>query len=91
MPTTDELQNQINQIKERNRRVEADKGWETSWVRKIVLLILTYIVIAIFFYAAELPKPFINALVPSLAFVISTSTLFFFKRIWIKRNDSVKK
>ncbi|MFA6552776.1 MAG: hypothetical protein WCT19_04750 [Candidatus Paceibacterota bacterium] len=89
MPTIEELQLEIESIKKRNKRVEADKAWETSWTRKIVISLLTYIVIVVFFYFAQLPKPFINAIVPSLAFILSTLTISFFKRQWL--NKSFKK
>ena len=39
------LEKEIEQIKERNKRVELDKKWETSWTRKICIMILTYIVV----------------------------------------------
>ena len=77
------LQKEIKSIHKRNERVELDKAWETSLTRKIVIAILTYIVIIIFFYFAGLPKPFINSIVPSLAFLLSTLTLPIFKKIWI--------
>jgi hypothetical protein len=85
MPSIEELQLEIESIKKRNQRVEADKAWETSWTRKIVISLLTYIVIVVFFYFAQLPKPFINAIVPSLAFVLSTLTISFFKRQWLSK------
>ena len=75
---------EIESIKERNKRVELDKAWETSGTRKIILAILTYIVIVIFFFFAALPNPFINSIVPALAFILSTLSLSFFKKIWIK-------
>lgn len=33
-----DLENEIAKIKERNKRVELDKAWETSWTRKICIL-----------------------------------------------------
>jgi len=78
------LKRDIEKIKQRNKRVEADKAWETSWSRKILVTILTYIVIVIFFYFAGLPKPFTNSIVPAVAFVLSTATLPMFKKLWIK-------
>lgn len=42
----DELQHvkeEIEQIKQRNARVESDKAWETSLFRKILIAVLTYI------------------------------------------------
>lgn len=84
MPTIDQLNQEIEKIKERNQRVELDKTWELSWTRRIVILILTYIVITLFFLVAKLPDPFLNSLVPTVAFALSTSSLPLFKKIWKK-------
>ena len=45
-----ELENEIVKIKERNKKVELDKAWETSWTRKMCIGILTYIVVVIYSY-----------------------------------------
>jgi energy-coupling factor transporter transmembrane protein EcfT len=81
------LQKEIQQIKSRNKRVELDKAWEVSLTRKILLAIITYIVITLFFLVANLPKPFINPIVPTLGFLISTLLLPFFKKAWISKRD----
>ncbi|MBU0472463.1 MAG: hypothetical protein KKF89_04780 [Nanoarchaeota archaeon] len=78
------VEQEVNIIKERNKKVELDKAWETCWTRKIIIAILTYIVIVIFFYFAGLSKPFVNSIVPALAFVLSTFTLPFFKKMWLR-------
>jgi len=78
------LEQEINKIKERNSKVEADKAWEISLCRKIIIAILTYLVIVLFIYFANLPKPFVNALVPTLGFILSTLTVSIFKKFWIK-------
>lgn len=83
MPTIEELQQEIEEIKMRNRRVEMDKAWETSWTRRLIILVLTYAVIVIFFYFAQLPKPFTNAIVPAIAFMLSTLTISLFKKWWL--------
>ena len=80
----EQIRAEIGEIKERNRRVEADKAWETSWSRKILIAILTYIVIVLFFIFAGLPKPFLNPIVPTLGFVLSTLSIPWFKRLWVK-------
>jgi len=77
MATLKSLEKEINSIKERNKRVEADKAWENSLTRKILISFLTYIVITTFFYFASLPKPFINSLVPAVAFLLSTNDAFY--------------
>lgn len=79
------IKQEIAAIKERNKRVELDKAWEISWTRKIIIAILTYAVIVIFFFSAGLPDPFVNSIVPALAFLLSTLTLPIFKKIWINK------
>ncbi len=81
----DNIQREIDAIKKRNKRVEANKSWETSWARRILVTVLTYIVIVIFMLMAKFEQPFTSALVPSAAYLISMSTLSIFKKGWIKR------
>lgn len=86
MATLGELEKEINIIKERNRKVEKDKAWETSWPRRILILALTYLVASLFFYFAGLPEPLVNSIVPAMAFLLSTLTLDFFKKMWLERH-----
>ncbi len=83
MTTIKKLEAEVENLKKRNKRVEADKAWETSISRKILIVIITYFLIVIFFYIANLTNPWINAIVPSVAFVLSTLTVPYFKRIWV--------
>ena len=78
------MKEDIEQIKERNKRVEADKAWETSKTRKIVVALMTYIVIVIFLWSINAPNPWSNAIVPTVGFILSTFTLPFFKNFWLK-------
>jgi polyferredoxin len=81
-----QIKQDIAEIKARNARVETEKAWETSTFRKILIVILTYIVIVLFFIFAKLPKPFLGAIVPAVAFILSTLSIGYFKKIWIKNN-----
>ena len=87
MTDFEEIKKELNEIKARNRRVEIDKAWETSWTRKGLILILTYIVIVIFFLISKLGNPFISAIVPTIGFFLSTLTVPFFKAWWVRRNQ----
>lgn len=82
--TISELEIEIAKIHERNTKVETDKAWETSYFRKISIAILTYMVIALFFYSANLSRPLLNAIVPTAGFILSTLSLSFLKSIWLK-------
>lgn len=83
MTTIAEIKKELDEIKARNQRVEADKAWETSWTRRLLILLLTYFVIVVFFLVVKLPEPFVNAVVPSVAFVLSTLTMPLFKKWWL--------
>ena len=78
------INKEIKKIKERNKRVEADKAWEISKTRILIISIMTYIVIAIFLWFVKVPRPWINAIIPTLGFILSTLTLSLFKKLWLK-------
>ncbi len=78
------IEKEIEEIKERNKRVEADKSWEISHFRRILLTIFTYLAIAIYLEIIDIPRPWLNAIVPAVAFMLSTLTLPFFKKVWSK-------
>jgi peptidoglycan/LPS O-acetylase OafA/YrhL len=84
MDELDQIKKDIQEIKERNTRVEKDKAWETSWSRRVLVILLTYVVAVLFFFFAQLPNPFLNAIVPTLGFVLSTASIPFFKKLWLK-------
>lgn len=77
-----QLRQEIDAIKQRNAQVELDKKWETSFTRRILLIIFTYLAIAIYFYFIDIPRPWLNAVVPALGFLLSTLSLPFFKKLW---------
>ena len=37
-----DLEKRIEAIEERNKRVELDKAWETSWTRKICIIVFYF-------------------------------------------------
>ena len=77
------LEKKIKNIEERNKRVELDKRWETSWTRKICIMILTYIVVVIYSYLTKnISNIFLSSLVPVLGFTLSTLSLKFIRKIW---------
>jgi hypothetical protein len=85
MVSLNHLENEVRAIKERNKRVEQNKAWETSKTRTLIISIMTYTIIALFLYVSQIPYPWLNALIPALAFAISTLSLPWFKGMWIKR------
>lgn len=81
-----ELEKEVAAIQDRNRRVEKDKAWETSTFRIITVAIITYFVMCLIFYFLGIDRFFINAIIPTLGFVLSTQSLSFIKNRWISNN-----
>ena len=76
------LEERIDKIEDRNRKVETDKAWEGSRTRKLVLIIFTYLAVGLYLNVIKVENPWINAIVPSLGFLLSTLTLPFIKNWW---------
>ena len=78
-----DLEQEISRIKERNKRVELDKAWETSWTRKICICILTYIVVCIYTYVINrISNILLSSLVPVIGFTLSTLSLTGIRKAW---------
>lgn len=81
------LEQRVQRIEDRNIGVEADKAWETSWTRRVVLTIFTYLAIGAYMWTIDISRPWLNAVVPAVAFMLSTLTMPFFKRVWLRREQ----
>ena len=82
-----DIEKEIEEIKERNKRVELDKKWETSMTRKICIAALTYIVVILYTILTDkISNVFLTSLVPVIGFTLSTLSLKVVRRIWEKKN-----
>ena len=81
------LEERIVRIETRNRAVEADKAWETSWTRMLVIDVVTYLIVAIFLSIIQAPNALIAALVPVIGFTLSTLSIPVIKRRWNSGHD----
>ncbi len=80
------IEEEISRIKERNKRVELDKKWETSMTRKICIMVLTYIVVIIYSYLVRnYDNIFLSSLVPVIGFTLSTLSLKVVRKMWEKK------
>ena len=78
-----DLQKEIEKIKDRNKKVELDKKWETSWTRKFCICILTYIVVVIYsIMIQKISNIWLSSLVPVIGFTLSTLSLKYVRLIW---------
>ena len=85
-----DLEKEIEQIKQRNKKVELDKAWETSWTRRICIMILTYIVVIIYSHLIQNTNNIaLSSLVPVIGFTLSTLSLKLIRKIW-ENNKTIK-
>ncbi len=78
------IEERLASIEERNEKVESDKAWETSWARKGIIAGCTYIAIGVFMWAINIDTPYLNAIIPTAGFMLSTLSMPFFKRVWLR-------
>lgn len=79
------LEKRVVAIEERNRRVELDKAWENSSVRRLVLFCVTLVFTYIFLEVIKDDHPLGNAILAAAGFVLSTLTVSYLKKWWISR------
>jgi hypothetical protein len=77
-----DLEARLEKIEARNKGVELNKAWETSYTRRMLLIIFTYLSIALYLKFIVGINPWINAVVPAIGFLLSTLTLPYFKKLW---------
>ena len=83
--TNEEMQKELEIIKERNRRVEADKAWEVSWTRRFFIAAATYVSAGVWLVTINDTNPWLKALVPTVGYLFSTFSLPPIKRWWITK------
>ena len=75
----------IEEILQRNNRVELDKARETSYTRRGMIAGITYITVVVFLVIIGDSLPFIHALVPAGGCLLSALGLPVVKSWWLKR------
>lgn len=80
-----DIEKEIEIIKERNRRVEADKGWEVSWTRRLFIMATTYLIAVWWLMLIDEKSFWLKAVVPTGGYFLSTLSLSFIKKWWTKK------
>ena len=80
---TIETEKEIQNLKDRNKKVELDKSWEQSWTRRISIMVLTFIIASIWLIVIRESYPLLKAIVPTLGYLLSTLSIPQIKKIWV--------
>lgn len=81
------LEERVHALEERNKKVEADKAWEVSHLRTLIIALITYVVAALVMSIISVNDPWMNALIPTLGYVLSRISLRVVQRWWLKHRN----
>lgn len=79
------LEAEIQELKERNARVELDKAWEVSDCRKLSICVLTYVITMIVFVIIGVREFYLTAMIPTVGYYLSTLSLPFIRKRWMAK------
>ena len=82
---TKNLEKRVQAIEARNHKVELDKAWETSLLRKCIVFLITCALTYSFLRLIDDPNALGNAILAAVGFMLSTLTLSLFKNWWINK------
>ena len=81
----DDLQTEILQLQQRNREKDRGKEFESSYTRVIFLMAVTYFTLLTYMaLVIKSANPYLDAIVPTVGFNISTWSLPYVKEWWIQ-------
>ncbi len=81
------LEQEILEIKKRNQMVEANKAWEVSWVRRLMIAAFTYVIAEAWLLNIGERNSWLKACVPVFCYILSTLSLSSIKEYWMKKYD----
>ena len=77
------MEQRLNAIEIRNKQVELDKAWETSFTRRGSIALITYVTAAIFLVQVlKHENWYLDACVPVVGYLLSTLSLPWLKTRW---------
>lgn len=82
-----DTEQELRKILERNQRVEKDKAWEISFIRKIFITIFTYVLALVFLEIIEADNAYLAAVVPAMGFWLSTLKVSPLRKWWEQKNN----
>ena len=84
------IEEEIKDIHSRNLKVETEKAWDVFTFRRVIISITTYLFMTFLFSILGVEKPFLNSLVPTFGYLISTLGISILKKYWIKNRYKKK-
>ena len=80
----EQIRRELESIKQRNAKVEADKAWEVSYFRIGTICLITYFVAAALLCLIGSDIFWLGAIIPTVGFFLSTQSIPMVKRWWLQ-------
>ncbi len=64
--------------------MEREKAWETSWTRRLMIAVLTYLTASLFLWTVGNLTPLLQSLVPTGGYLLSTLSIPWVKKYWME-------
>ncbi|MBN2779472.1 MAG: hypothetical protein JXQ74_00185 [Alphaproteobacteria bacterium] len=77
------FEKEIKKLQERNQKVESDKAWEGSYTRRVLIALITYGLACVFMASISVENFYLNALIPTGGYLLSTLTIPVVKKLWL--------
>lgn len=77
-----DLESRISAIESRNVRVATDKAWETSFTRRISIIVMTYCILGLYMKLLGIENWYFHALVPTCGYFLSMLALPVIRNMW---------
>lgn len=81
------LEKELDLIKGRNQKVELEKAWEVSLIRKVAILVLTYMLASLVLNVTGVEEFLLSAIIPTLGYFLSTLSVSWLKSIWVRNKN----
>ena len=79
------LDQELDNLRARNKAVESHKAWEVSLFRRLILTLFIYIAAYLVMWIIAVEKVWMASLVPAVGYFLSTLTVTPLREWWIKR------
>ena len=79
------LRRRIKKLENRQKQADAHAAWQQSWTRTALICAATYAVLAPYMCLAQLNDAWVGAVVPTVAYALSTFQLPAARRAWAAR------
>lgn len=84
------VEQRLSQIEARNSRVEAEKAWETSNYRKVLIVVTTYFLMCLTMAIIGVNQFYIQSIIPTLGYFLSTLSFRFIKKFYIDKKLKIR-